>query len=57
MSNEKSIVDFYPTRIGSECKVLPRTDPVVYPSSLSEISEEQKQFWIFLWVKLKFPIQ
>ena len=45
MSNEKSIVDFYPTRIGSECKVLPRTDPVVYPSSLSEISEEQKQFF------------
>ena len=45
MTSEKSVMDFYPTRTGSECKPLPRTDPVVYSDSFSALSETQQTFF------------
>lgn len=45
MSQINSEYDFYPTRINSESKIIPRTDPVVYSSSFSSLTEEQENFF------------
>ena len=43
--SEKSVFDFYPTRTSSECKLVPRTDPVVYSDSFSILSRERINFF------------
>ncbi len=45
MSQSNAEMDFYPTRLDSESKIISRTDPVVYPSSFSSLSEEQEKFF------------
>lgn len=45
MSQRNTEMDFYPTRQNLESKIIPRTDPVVYPSSFSSLSEEQEKFF------------
>jgi ectoine hydroxylase len=45
MSQSKSQFDFYPTRINSESKIIPRTDPVVYSDSYDDLSKEQVEFF------------
>lgn len=45
MSQSKSQFDFYPTRINSESKIIPRTDPVVYSDSYDDLSKEQVDFF------------
>lgn len=45
MSQINSEYDFYPTRINSKSKIIPRTDPVVYSSSFSSLNEEQENFF------------
>ncbi|PIW32785.1 MAG: ectoine hydroxylase [Nitrosopumilales archaeon CG15_BIG_FIL_POST_REV_8_21_14_020_37_12] len=45
MTNNKSELDFYPTRVDSESKILPRTDPVIYSDSVSPLSKEQTSFF------------
>ena len=45
MSQSKSQFDFYPTRINSESKIIPRTDPVVYSDSYYDLSKEQVKFF------------
>lgn len=45
MFQSKSQFDFYPTRINSESKIIPRTDPVVYSDSYDDLSKEQVEFF------------
>jgi ectoine hydroxylase len=45
MSNNTSGMDFYPTRISSESKIITRTDPVVYRDSCDELTKEQVDFF------------
>ena len=45
MPTSQSEIDFYPTRVGPECKVLPRTDPVLYSNTLTTLSEENAKFF------------
>lgn len=45
MSQSNTEMDFYPTRLNSESKTIPRTDPVVYPSSFSSLTEKQEKFF------------
>lgn len=45
MSENKTQMDFYPTRINSESKIIPRTDPVVYRDSCDELTKEQVDFF------------
>ncbi|MCV0366086.1 MAG: ectoine hydroxylase [Nitrosopumilus sp.] len=45
MSQSKSQFDFYPTRMNSESKIIPRTDPVVYSDSYDDLSKEQVEFF------------
>lgn len=45
MSQNKSQFDFYPTRMNSESKIIPRTDPVVYSDSSDDLSKEQVDFF------------
>ncbi|NND86357.1 MAG: ectoine hydroxylase [Nitrosopumilus sp.] len=45
MSQINSNYDFYPTRINSKSKIISRTDPVVYSSSFSSLTEKQVDFF------------
>jgi len=45
MSQNKFEMDFYPTRTGSESKIISRTDPVVYSDSYDELTKEQVEFF------------
>ena len=45
MSQNKFEMDFYPTRAGSESKIISRTDPVVYSDSYDELTKEQVEFF------------
>jgi len=45
MSKNKFEIDFYPTRVNSESKIIPRTDPVIYSDSFSDLSKEQVAFF------------
>lgn len=45
MSKNKTEMDFYPTRINSESKIIPRTDPVVHCDSCNELTKEQMDFF------------
>lgn len=45
MTQNKSQMDFYPTRVGEECKILLRTDPVVCVESFTTLSEENVKFF------------
>lgn len=45
MAQNQSQLDFYPTRIGSDCKIIPRTDPVVCSDSFDTLKEQQVKFF------------
>lgn len=45
MYQNNTEMDFYPTRMNSESKIIPRTDPVVYPSSLTSLTRKQEDFF------------
>lgn len=45
MTQYKSQMDFYPTRMGESSKIIPRTDPVVFSESFSSLSENNVKFF------------
>ena len=45
MTQNKSQLDFYPTRIGEKSKIIPRTDPVVSCDSFLPLSKEKVNFF------------
>ncbi|MCV0401329.1 MAG: ectoine hydroxylase [Nitrosopumilus sp.] len=45
MSDNKTEMDFYPTRTSSKSSVLPRTDPVTYCDSCDELTKDQVEFF------------
>ncbi|MGD8707502.1 MAG: ectoine hydroxylase [Nitrosopumilaceae archaeon] len=45
MSQNKSQMDFYPTRTGKDSKIIPRTDSVVYGESFVSLSEDHAKFF------------
>lgn len=45
MTQNSSQMDFYQTRNGSDCKILPRTDPVICSESFSSLSNDHAKFF------------
>ncbi|MGD2107125.1 MAG: ectoine hydroxylase [Nitrosopumilaceae archaeon] len=45
MIQNKSQMDFYPTRMGTDSKIIPRTDSVVYGESFVSLSEDNAKFF------------
>ena len=45
MTQNQSQLDFYPTRLGSNCKIIPRTDPVACSDSFDTLKEQQVKFF------------
>lgn len=45
MTQSKSQMDFYPTRMGETSKIIPRTDPVIFSESFSSLSEANARFF------------
>lgn len=45
MIQNQSQLDFYPTRVGENCKIIPRTDPVACTDSFTTLKENQAKFF------------